>query len=75
MDVARTWRQDVEYHKSAIVQLVHFDHSVPEHPGTLYPLAYGPCWVVYETKVNGAWQRSIPHDGWSFFKTKIGLQQ
>ncbi len=78
MDNARDWRDkdEVEYHKAAIFQLVYFDSQRQPEPAKTpaYGTAYGPCCVIYETKVNGAWQRAAPLDHWAFFKTKLGLK-
>jgi hypothetical protein len=64
----------VEEHKNKIFKLVYFDHKEKVEDFVLRPKAFGPCWIIYETKVSGAWQRASPIDHWTFFKTKLGLK-
>jgi hypothetical protein len=64
----------VEEHKNKIFKLVYFDHKEKVEDFALRPKAFGPCWIIYETKVSGAWQRASPIDHWTFFKTKLGLK-
>jgi hypothetical protein len=74
---AKKWPERVQYRKTGIFQLVHFNmigQSAFVGSDTLQT-AYGPCWVFYETKVSrAAWQRTSPADRWLFFKTKLGLE-
>jgi hypothetical protein len=74
---AKKWMEKVYYHKTGIFQLVLFDlaDKSPSRAPPMKPIARGPCWVFYETKLSsGGWQRSIPVDYWKFFKTKLGLK-
>jgi hypothetical protein len=73
---AKKWPERVEYRKTGIFQLVHFDMIVQSAfvGSDTLQTAYGPCWVFYETKVSGTWRRTSPADQWHFFKTKLGLK-
>lgn len=65
----------IEDFKTKLFNIVYFDypHKIGYDESTR-PLAFGPCWVIYETKTDGAWQRGSPIDQWAFFKTKLGLK-
>jgi len=72
----KSWIKEDQRHKARIFQLVPFnikEQSLSWTDKRDSP-AYGPVWIFYETKIEGAWQKGIPVDNWKFFKGKLKLK-